>query len=290
MRTDELVEALDAYFRVADVRTDDWAPIFETLYPEPYWRDYVEPGYEGRWNGLMVRGSEEVASAATCVFPSDEIVAGLKPGTFLFAEHPIDLAGGDVFTPLARDTFELLHERAVSFYNAHAPLDQHPVVSPSRLIAGAIGIEDTEEYFPIAPEIPGGAAVIGEVNSSVEKVAERLQAFLGPEIPVVIAARVGHRAGRVAVVAGGGAQSEILEESLARGCETYVTGNAISPCPIPDVQASIAAFRALASEAGVSVVDGTHYGTEKPPQLAMADWFRARGVPADFVPGRPERE
>jgi putative NIF3 family GTP cyclohydrolase 1 type 2 len=94
----------------------------------------------------------------------------------------------------------------------------------------------------------------------------------------------------VAVVAGGGAQSEILEESLARGCETYVTGNAISPCPIPDVQASIAAFRALASEAGVSVVDGTHYGTEKPPQLAMADWFRARGVPADFVPGRPERE
>jgi putative NIF3 family GTP cyclohydrolase 1 type 2 len=290
VRTDELVEALDAYFRVPDVRTDDWAPIFETLYPEPYWRDYAEPGYEGRWNGLMVRGSEEVASAATCVFPSDEIVAGLEPGTFLFAEHPIDLAKGDVFTPLARDTFELLHERAVSFYNAHAPLDQHPEVSPSRLIAGAIGIEDTEEYFPIAPEIPGGAAVIGEVNSSVEQVAERLQAFLGPEIPVVIAARAGHRAGRVAVVAGGGAQSEILEESLARGCETYVTGNAISPCPIPDVQASIAAFRALASEAGVSVVDGTHYGTEKPPQVAMADWFRAQGVSADFVPGRPERE
>jgi putative NIF3 family GTP cyclohydrolase 1 type 2 len=290
VRTDELVEALDAYFRVPEVTTDDWAPLFETLYPDQYWREYVEPGYEGRWNGLMVRGSEEVGQAATCVFPSDQIVAGLEPGTFLFAEHPVDLAEGDVFTPLARDTFELLQERAVSFYNAHAPLDQHPDVSPSRLIATALGIEDIEEYSPIAPEIPGGAAVIGESNSSVEQVAERLQVFLGQEIPVVIAAHVRDRAGRVAVVAGGGAQSEILEESLARGCETYVTGNAVSPCPIPFVQAGIAAFRALASEAGVSVVDGTHYGTEKPPQLAMADWFRARGVPADFVCGRPERE
>ena len=290
MRRDELVEALDAYFRVPEVRTDDWAPIFEALYPEPYWRDYAEPGYEGRWNGLMVRGSHEVERAATCVFPSNELVAGLEPGTFLFAEHAIDDAEGDVFTPLARETFEVLLEREISFYNAHAPLDQHPEVSPSRLIAAALGIEDFEEYFPIAPEIPGGAAVIGDANVSVADLAGRLQAFLGPEIPVVIAARARDRAGRVAVVAGGGAQADILEESLTRGCETYVTGNAVSPCPVPEVQAGIAAFRALASEAGVSVVDGTHYGTEKPPQLAMAGWFRARGLQADFVPGRPERD
>jgi putative NIF3 family GTP cyclohydrolase 1 type 2 len=284
------VAALDAYFRVPEVQTDDWAPIFEILYPEPYWRDYAEPSYEGRWNGLMVRGSDEVVRAASCVFPSDEIVAGLEPSTFLFAEHAIDDAEGDVFTPLARETFELMRERRISFYNAHAPLDQHPEVSPSRLIAAALGIEDFEEYFPIAPEIPGGAAVIGEADLSVDQVAEWLQTLLGPEIPVIVAARVRDRAGRVAVVAGGGAQREILEESLVRGCETYVTGNALSPCPIPEVQVSIAAFRALASEAGVSVVDGTHYGTEKPPQLAMAAWFRARGVPAEFVAGRPERD
>ena len=147
MRRDDLVEALDAYFRVAEVQTDDWAPIFGALYPEPYWRDYAEPGYEGRWNGLMVRGSNEVVRAATCVFPSDEIVAGLEPGTFLFAEHAIDLVEGDVFTPLARETFELLQERGIAFYNVHAPLEQHPEVSPSRLIAEALGIEDFDEYF-----------------------------------------------------------------------------------------------------------------------------------------------
>jgi hypothetical protein len=75
---------------------------------------------------------------------------------------------------------------------------------------------------------------------------------------------------------------DVLEASLERGCETYVTGNAATRCRLEFVQAEVRSFRALAEEAGVAVVDGTHYGTEKLPQLAMLDWFRARGVPAEF--------
>jgi hypothetical protein len=44
-------------FRIADVRNDDWEPIFDALYPDPYRRDYAEPRYEGRSNGLFVRGA-----------------------------------------------------------------------------------------------------------------------------------------------------------------------------------------------------------------------------------------
>ena len=70
----ELVAELDAYFRVPDVRDDDWSKSFDLVYPEPYWREYVVPGWEGHWNGLSVRGAEEVERAVTCVFPSDRIV------------------------------------------------------------------------------------------------------------------------------------------------------------------------------------------------------------------------
>lgn len=290
MTTGELVGRLDEYFRVGEVRNDDWAPIFEALYPEPYWREYVEPGYEGRWNGLFVRGGDDVERVVTCVFPSDAIVAGLERRTFLFSEHPIEDAPGDVFTPLARQTFEALKERRISLYNVHAPLDMHPDVSPSRLCAEGIGLSSLEEYFPIADGIPGGAAVIGDSDASVQELGALLQAFLGDEIPVRVLSGEERRAGRVAVVAGGGAQRDILEASLERGCETYVTGNAASPCPLPEVQAGIRTFRALADAAGVGVVDGTHYGMEKPPQLAMVDWFRALGLNAAFVPGRPERD
>ena len=196
MRLEDLVAALDAYFRTQEVRNDDWSDTFELLYPDPYWREYAEPGYESGWNGLMMRGSGEVRQVATCVFPSDRIVAGLEPGTFLFSEHPADL---------------------------------------------------------------------------------------GAETPVQVVTRPRDGAGRVAVVAGGGA-NVILEASLERGCQTYVTGNAVTRCQLDFVREGVRAFRRRAEEVGVAVVDATHYGLEKAPQLVMVECFRARGLEARFVP------
>ena len=140
MKLTELVAELDAYFRIPDVRDDDWSKAFEQVYPEPYWREYVVPGWEGHWNGLSVRGAEEVERAVTCVFPSDRIVQTLAPATFLFAEHPLDFADEPGFLPLSLETYEAMREKGISFYNAHAPLDMHPEVSPSRLCAEGAGL------------------------------------------------------------------------------------------------------------------------------------------------------
>jgi putative NIF3 family GTP cyclohydrolase 1 type 2 len=284
----ELVAELDAFFRVPDVTDDDWSKAFATVYPEPYWRRYAVPGWEGRWNGLAVQGAEEVMRAATCVFPSDRIVAGLEPGTFLFSEHPLDFADEPGFMPLSRESFETMEERGISFYNAHAPLDMHPEVSPSRLCAQGVGLEGLEEYFPICKGIPGGAAIIGQSGLGVDGLADALRAYLGPEVAVHVLTRPRAEAGRVAMVAGGGAVVDILDESLARGCQTYVTGNAATTCRLEFVQEQVRAFRKRADEAGVALIDAMHYGMEKPPQLAMAEWFTARGLPAEFVPDGPK--
>jgi putative NIF3 family GTP cyclohydrolase 1 type 2 len=289
VRLEELVEELDAYFRVPDVRgDDDWAGIFDAIYAEPYWREFVEPGYEGRWNGLQVRGAADVRGAATCVFPGDEVVAALEPGTLLFSEHPVDFADRDGFLPLARATYELMRERGISFYNVHAPLDMHPQVSPSRLCAEGIGLDALVEYLPIAQGIPGGAAIVGETGLSVDGLADALRGFLGADIPVHVLTRPRPSAGRVAIAAGGGAMRWVLEESLARNCETFVTGNAATNCKLDFVQREVAEFRALAEEAGVALVDATHYGTERPPQLAMVRWFEARGLRCRFVENGPK--
>jgi putative NIF3 family GTP cyclohydrolase 1 type 2 len=170
----------------------------------------------------------------------------------------------------------------------HAPLDMHPEVSPSRLCARGMGLTGLDEYFPIAEGIPGGAAVIGDSDADVEGLVARVAGFLGREIPVQIVTRAREEAGRVAVVAGGGADREMLAASLERGCQTYVTGNAASRCRLEFVQESVATFLELARAEAVTVIDGTHYGTEKPPQLAMVQWFHARGMPAEFVPDGPK--
>jgi putative NIF3 family GTP cyclohydrolase 1 type 2 len=288
VRLDELVGRLDAYFRVAEVHGDDWSPGFRNCYPDPYWREYAEPLYETRWNGLMVRGADEVERAATCVFPSDTIVGELELETFLFSEHPLDFAEVTGFHPLARASFDRMQAHGISFYHAHAPLDMHPEVSPSRLIATGLGLRELEEYGPIADGIPGGACIVGQSDASLDELAARLRDVLDESIPVEVVTRPREEAGRVSVVAGGGADVELLEQSLARGCRTYVTGNAARQPEHPFFRAKFEAFRELAAEHGVALVDGTHYGTETPPQLAMVGWFRRLGLEADFHPDGPK--
>jgi putative NIF3 family GTP cyclohydrolase 1 type 2 len=282
VRRDDLVGRLDAYFGTLSVRGDDWRGLFDLVYPEPYWREYAEPGYEGRWNGLLVRGADEVERVATCVFPSDRVVGLLEPGTFLFSEHPIDYGDEPGFRPLARETFARMRRDGIGFYHVHAPIDQHPEVSPSRLCAAAMGVPVAEEYLPIAEGFGGGAAVIGDSDATLDELAERLAAELGPEVPVtVVRRRAGtDAAGRVAVVGGGGADREALVESLARGSQSFVTGGVFTRWA--------AEFLALAEERDVGVIDGTHYGTEIPPQRAMVGWFRELGLEAEFVPDGPK--
>jgi putative NIF3 family GTP cyclohydrolase 1 type 2 len=282
VRRDELIERLDAYFGTQSVRGDEWGDLFELVYPDPYWRDYAEPGYEGRWNGLLVRGADEVERVATCVFPSDRLVGLLEPGTFLFSEHPIDYGDEPGFLPLARETFARMRRDGISFYHVHAPIDHHPEVSPSRLCAAAMGVPVEEEYLPIAEGIGGGAAVIGDSEATLDELAGRLAAELGPEVPVTVVRRRSgtDAAGRVAVVGGGGADREALVESLARGCQSFVTGGVFTRWA--------AGFLALAEERDVAVIDGTHYGTEIPPQRAMVGWFRELGLEAQFIPDGPK--
>ena len=284
----ELVAALDAEFSIDLVRDDDWAPVFAHCYPAPYWREYVEPGYEGQWDGLMVRGGADVRSAATCVFPGDDVIAELEPGTLLFSEHPLDFADRPGFLPLSRVPFETMRERGISLYHAHAPLDQHPELAPSRLLAEGVRLDGISDYFQIDAALAGGAAIIGDSELTVDSLADAVRAFLGPKIPVLVLTRTQQRAGRVAIVAGGGASRAILEASLERGCETYVTGNAATNCELDFVQTEVREFRALADREHVSLIDATHYGTERPPQLEMVQWFERRGVPARFVENGPK--
>ena len=91
-----------------------------------------------------------------------------------------------------------------------------------------------------------------------------------------------------AVVAGGGADVGLLEQSLARGCQTYITGNAARLPAHRFFRRKVDAFRTAAADHGVALVDGTHYGTEKPPQLAMVAWFQRLGLDADFHPDGPK--
>jgi putative NIF3 family GTP cyclohydrolase 1 type 2 len=111
---------------------------------------------------------------------------------------------------------------------------------------------------------------------------------VGSEVPVQVLTRPRERAGRVAIVAGGGANVDLLVLSLARGCSTYVTGGAARRPKHLFFGPKFDAFRGRAAEHDIALIEGTHYGTEKPPQLAMVDWFRRLGLDARFEADGPK--
>jgi putative NIF3 family GTP cyclohydrolase 1 type 2 len=286
VRLDDLLRALDELFAVDRVGHDDWSPAFAHAYGgDGRWREALEPGFAQRWAGLAVRGGDEVERAVTCVFPGDALIAALEPQTLLFSEHPLDHTDRGGFAAV---DLPALKRRGCSLYVVHVPLYQHPELAPSLLLAEGLGLDGIESFLPLDPGLPGGIAADGDSDLSVDALAGRLRAFLGSAIPVDVVARGDAAAGRVAVVAGSGARAELLEPALARGCRTYVTGNAASGSAVPRVQARVRAFRELADREQVTVIDATHYGTERQPQLAMAEWFRDRGLPARFAESRPK--
>jgi putative NIF3 family GTP cyclohydrolase 1 type 2 len=283
-----VVSELNRYFHADDVRGDSWEDLFDIGYGDVAWREALEPGYMRTWNGLMVRGKATVGEVVTCVFPSAAIIDSLAPGALLFTEHPLDLVD-EVFTTIDLGRLAHIRRDTAGIYQVHAPLDHHPQVSPSRLLARALLLSDLDEYFPVAEGIPGGALVIGNTDATLLDLVSTLRLVVGLEVPVNVHSEWRSEAGRVAIAAGGGAQTAMLAASIERGCRTYVTGNALSDCPLPGVRQEIDAFAALAAREKVSVVDATHYGTEKLPQLEMVKWFSALGLEARFAPGVPER-
>jgi hypothetical protein len=128
---------------------------------------------------------------------------------------------------------------------------------------------------------------VGESPLSVDGLADRARAFLGADVPVHVLTRTDERAGTVAVVAGGGARVDLLEAALAHGCTTYVTGNAATNSEVARVQERVRAFRELADAEHVTLVDVTHYGSERPPQLLMRDRLERLGLPARFAENGP---
>jgi putative NIF3 family GTP cyclohydrolase 1 type 2 len=279
----DLVRELDAWFAVDRVTHDDWSRAFGHAFADDGWRAALEPGFRERWNGLAVAGGN-VERVVTCVFPGDELVAELEPGTLLFSEHPLDYTDRGGFAAL---DFGALRERGCSLYAVHAPLYQHPTLAPSQLLAEGLGLEAVERFHPLDPGLPGGIAAIGGSGLTIDGLADRIRAFLGAPIPVHVLTRTAAHAGRVAVVAGGGARCDLLAEALERGCTTYVTGNAATNSEVARVRERVRAFRELADAEHVSLIDATHYGSERPSQLAMLDWFRRRGLPARFAENGP---
>jgi len=265
---------------------DEFAAFIPDLHP------YMTENFKERSMGLVCDFTDEINMVYTAVFPSDrvmeQIFAEAPHRAMLFLHHPScwDFRKGKLFWfQMSKKWAKLCKKHGVSIYAIHVPLDNFSNYSTSKTLADALRIEVVESFA----EYGGGlAGVIGTTTcetaqelNGVFSVAvghpTKLYPYGGAEIP----------GGKVAVIAGGGMDTEFLIAIAEKGVNCFVTGITAENGHLHI--GSVAAHQ-YAKDHGINVLGGTHYSTEKFACRRMCDYFAGLDLTAQFIEDSPTME
>jgi putative NIF3 family GTP cyclohydrolase 1 type 2 len=284
----EIVQELDKFFGVSEALPD---PAFSRFLPSAYeevdrsWRDWMEPRFCSRFNGLMLRGAEEVTGVFLAAFPSGLVLARFiteaEPGALLFVHHPIDLESGDprgewgrFFQPISSDHVKTLRDRRLSVYSCHAPLDYHAQLSTSRSMAAALRARVTDVFFPYGS---GYAGVIAEIApTSLAELCVALE--VAYDVPYLdVAGPAPEAVRRVAMVAGAGDRVAEMRNAEALGAQAYITGEIHSRIATEYGRVKFAEVEEFARQTGMALIGVSHAASEfLVMRNEMHAWFKAR--------------
>jgi len=221
--------------------------------------------------GLLVgRSSNTVKKLMVALDVSPEVVeqAVEHKVQMLVTHHPV------IFDPIKKMTdrswqHKLLldcAENKIAVYSAHTSLDS-VLGGVNDVLAEKIGLLHTEVLVPAA----GGEAGLGRVGClhepmTLQEFSEKIKTVL--KLDNIIAGDAGRRVSKVAVC--GGAGAEFIDEALAAGADTFVTGD------VTYHTAQNAVY------SGLNIIDATHQGTELPMINTLADRIALRLTSSGF--------
>lgn len=231
----EIDEAIDKLFRYREIGKD---PAFSRFIPKVYdpikfdWREEFHPEFNLLFNGIMLRGDDEVRRIFLAVFPTNEVLVRFiedsNPGDLLFMHHPLVMECGDPrgecgrgFLPINPELISQIKEKRLSVFTLHVPLDYSRKISTSDAMAEAFGAKVVGEFFN---EEKGACGVICDIPSTTtEDLIEKSKDIF--QIPYADVEGPSHASiTRVAIVAGCGDKLYVVQEAEKLGAQAYLTG------------------------------------------------------------------
>lgn len=280
MKAQELYDQLEKDF-IAPELSDDWASHMDSV------ADFITDNFKQRSMGLVCDFATEITKIFTAVFPSDAVLqkildAGAE-NAMLFVHHPAiwDIRKApEIFQQMNPELLTKFREKNIAIYNLHVPLDNFGEYSTSGTLAKALGVEITKSF---APYFGGMAGVFGKTDcKTVSELKQKFAKAVGHDVKLYLYGEDEIVGGNVAVVAGGGLDV-IDAELLAEDVTVMVTG-------ITARSAHTEMHHKFAEEHKINILGGTHYSTETFACIAMVDYFKKLGLPAEFVPDEPTME
>lgn len=274
MELGELTGRLDDLFQPdAFDEHDDWDIAFGPGEREALLERATAP-FAATFNGLMLSppggAATPIDRVYLLVFPERALLerviaaerARANPGAMVLTHHVADFetAGrGFLAVPVAQ--LDALRAANVALSVLHAPLDVHPEVSTSGALADGLGLNRTGTF---APYHGGDAGVLGEQPPEpFGAFAARVATLC--ELPRLDAAQIRHAGrpvSRVAVVAGGGDDVEMLAEAESLRADTYLTGTWWTPHRGDWADRNRLALRAALPGCGMNLLGASHDGSE----------------------------
>lgn len=268
----KVTNTLDSFFEVKELEKD---PAMSRFVPMVYrktqqWKKIFEPDFLKRFNGLMIRGSDEIRTVFTASFPHDEIIQQFisksQEGDLLFLHHPVPLECGDPrgdlgrgFLPINSLLLQKVVEKRLSIYSCHAPLDYNKKISTNRAIAEALKAKIESEFLPYGNGYVGLIATINPISTN--KLIVRLKKIFG--VPYVdFAGKNIDRITKIGIVAGGGDETEYSQAAKEREAQAYITGEIFSHYDSDWGKQNTAKLKKYAKTVDISLIGVSHAASE----------------------------
>lgn len=257
---------------------DDWAQYMKEV------ADYLTENFKQRSMGLVCDFTTEINKVYTAVFPEEKVMEKIlkegKENAMLFVHHPEiwDIRKApNVFQNIDKKYLEEFKKRKISIYNLHVPLDNYGKYSTSTTLAKKLGIEYEKSfahYFGAMAGIIGNSPI-----TSVEGLRIKLQQEIGHKASLYPYGKDEILNGKVAIVAGGGNELDVIKEIAQEGINTFITGITIK-------NAHSQKEHHFLEENKINMIGGTHYSTEKFACQEMVTYFQMLGLESEFIEGK----
>jgi hypothetical protein len=195
--------------------------------------------------------------------------------------------GGAGFVPIAPSVLEQMKAKGISVYSCHAPLDCHNEIGTNASIVQAFQVQVEQSFARFGSGFAGRIGVIMPVSLE-ELITKGKEVFgverveLGGTEPACIT--------RVAIVAGGGDDVELMEEAEMLDAQAYISGEwttRTNPSGESErcwAEANRAACQTYAESTKMALLGFSHAATEFLVMRGqMADYFRRRGLQVECL-------
>ena len=278
MNAKKVYKKLDIDFEL-DLCRDDWSVMD--------FNEYISDNFKKRYMGILLDNSQEINSVYTAVFPSNNVLNKIlelgKEDVLLVTHHPMiwDIRNTPVFLDINLKLLPKLKEQKISIYTIHVPLDKNGEYSTTINLAKALEITPEGEFYEYYGVKVG---IYGKTDlKTPEELADKLSSKVGHKTKLWKYGSDEIQDQKVALIAGGGNEIDIIQEILDLGINTYITG-------ITAINEYSQKTHEFEKEKGINLIGGTHYSTEKFACIALCIFFEELDLNCEFIEDHPVME